>query len=71
MGKPATVVPQVGLRAAVPHLGQRAPVAAADDVGDRDVGDVEAGGEDDRVDLVQRAVAVDDAVGADLGDRRR
>ena len=58
----------VGLRAAVPVLGQRAALAAADPLGDRHVGDVEAGAEDDRVDLALGAVGADDRALADLGD---
>ena len=58
----------VGARAAVPALGQRAPLAVADPLGDRHVEDVEAGAEDDRVDLALGPVGAHDRAPADLGD---
>ena len=49
---------------------RRAAVAAADLLGDRQVGHVEAGGQHDRVGRALDAVPVDDRVRADLGDAR-
>ena len=48
---------EVGARAALPHLVERPPAAPAHPVADRQVGGVEAGAEDDRVDLALLAVA--------------
>ena len=52
-----------------PGLGERAAVAAADHVGDRRVGRVEAGGHDEHVDRALDAVGGDDARGRDPRDR--
>ena len=57
-----------GLRAAARVLGDRDALAVADAVGDRQVGDVEAGAEDDRVDLELLAGGGDDRVRPDLDD---
>ena len=62
----------VGLRTVLgPGVAQRASVAAAQPVGDRDVHDPEPGAVDDHVDLVEHPVTVHDALGADLGDAGR
>ena len=79
-GKPATVVPRWACGLPSQTSASDAPVAAADALGDRQVGDVEAGAEDDRVDLVLGAVGgrrssaartSRDAVGDDLDVRLR
>ena len=44
-------------RAAAPSVGERAPSAAVDPLGDRGCEDLEAGAEDDRVDLVLGPIA--------------
>ena len=58
----------MGTRAALPVLVERAALAAAHVAGDRHVGDVEAGAEDDRVDGDLLAAAGHDRALADLGD---
>jgi hypothetical protein len=42
---------EVGLWAALPDIGKRAAVVAVDALGYRQLGRLEAGGEDERVDL--------------------
>ena len=64
LGKPATVVPRYACGAALPDVVERAPVAPAHPLGDGHVGDVEAGAEDDRVDLALDAVGGDDSARA-------
>ena len=61
--------PQVGRHRAVPGLLERAAVGAADQLRERRVGDVEAGAEDDRVDLALGSVGGRDRVLADALDR--
>ena len=66
-GKPATRRAAVGLRAARPRRrARRSPSRPRTSLANGDVGDVEAGREDDRVDLVRSCRRGDDAVRADL-----
>ena len=61
-GKPGTVAAEVRARGAVPDVGQRAAVAPADQPADGHVEDLEAGAEDERVDLELAAVGGHDRV---------
>ena len=51
-----------------PLLGQRLPGAAGDVLGDRQLGGVEAGGDDQHVDRALHAVLGHDRIAGDLGD---
>jgi hypothetical protein len=64
LGKPGTEVPRYARRA-LPHLAHEPAVTPAQLLGDGRVGDVEAGAEDDRVDLALDAVAVEHGALAD------
>ena len=62
---------EVRARAALPRVGDAAPVRAADALGDGRVGHVEARAEDDRVDFALYPVGAHDALGANLRHRVR
>ena len=71
VGKPGDAHPQVRLGTALPAVGQQLSLTAAHPVAERHVGDMEAGAEDDRVDLVPLPVGIDDGVRGHLGDPGR
>ena len=66
LGKPAAVQPRSASMPSFQCSASVVPSAPVDAVGDRHVGDVEAGAEDDRVDLALGAVGGDQRVAAHL-----